>query len=509
MLDYRPDLDPRTPGLLTDVRDMIPTEKGYRAAYGETVNTAHTYSVAANETYPTKVFASRWLSTPGGIVIVGTNQKLNVYDFTNGFINVSKAGNYSLASGVYPYGEDARAAFDICAYGDVIIACNRATATQSRSALDLTIATLFADLSANAPAAATCCMASNFVFLGNVGNWSTGPAVTGTNNMLVWSALGDHTGWVNNPTVTQCSYATFTDTPGPITAVRPLRDGVVVFKANAMYLGRYVGAGTNSPIWDFVRISDNVGCLGPRSVANIDNALVFVGIDDIYLFDGTRPQPITRGILETIKPYLTDTGESALFVSHNKPNASVWFSALSGIYIWNYKFNRWGYLRTTETGTLAAVLCETNTDDFRTKTMSSVTSGYQEWTTSTNHFNLYSLYFHANEPVNRNTTRATTGRVITGAIGQADKLQTLTRVNPLYARRPATVTNATLTVGTSITPGNFSNLAAVTMDSSYRFDMLATAGTTSNFFRLQHDCAEDHELVELQTAPTLVSAGSR
>ncbi len=168
MLDYRPDLDPRTPGYLESVRDMVPTARGYATHYKTTTHSAHTYTVAAGEVFPNKLFASRWLSQPGGIVIAATNKKLNVYEYTNGYINVSKAGNYDLTGGSFHYGEDGTAAFDLCSYGDTVIATHKSTAVQSRSALDLTSGTLFADLAGTPPKAAVCCTASNFVFLGNL-----------------------------------------------------------------------------------------------------------------------------------------------------------------------------------------------------------------------------------------------------------------------------------------------------------------------------------------------------
>lgn len=504
MLDYRPDLDPRTPGLLVELRNMLPTARGYRAGYALTAHTAHTYSLAANETYPNACFASRWLSTPGGIVIVGTNQKLNVYDYTNGFINVSKAGNYSLAGGTFQYGEDGIGAFDMCAFGDALIACHKSTATQLRSALDLTIATLFADLGGNSPAAQTCCVASNFVFLGNVGNWSTGPTITGANNMLVWSAIGDHLTWTNNPTVTQCSYAVFSDTPGAITAVRPFRDGVVVFKAESMYLGRYVGAGTNSPIWDFVRVSDKVGCVGHRSIADIDSALVFLGRNDIYSYDGTRPVSITNGVFGAISSEFDNNGKNPMVFGHDKPNSQVMMSSTGFTWIWNYRYNRWGKQTYGQ-----AIHCQTNADDFRKITLSSVSSGTQVYTTTTNHYNLYNLFFNGSTPYNRQTTRSDSTSLTTGAIGGPDKVRTLTRVNPIFVTRPSTVATATLEIFASRTPGSFASLGTATMGSGYRFDTLNIAGVSNNFLQFKLNCTQDFELIGLDTDPNLIPAGAR
>lgn len=514
MLDFRPDLDPRTAELVTDINEMIPTAKGYRVAYGATAHTAHTYSPDSGEVYPNALFASRWLSTPGGIVIAGTNKKLNVYSYSGGFINVSKMGNYSIGSAVCPYSEDSPASFDLCAFGDVIIACNKAVATQKRSALDLTSSTKFSDLT-GAPQANTCCVARNFVFLGDVGNWDI---ITGSPDILAWSAVGDHTDWAVDPQVTQASYAQFNDTPGAITCVRPFRDGVVVFKGESMYLGRYVGSGNNSDIWDFERISDRIGCLGHRSCTNIDTDLVFIGKDDVYRYDGTRPVSITGGIYETLAPQLNFSGTFSACVGHDRPNNSVWIGGYAATYVWNYKYNRWGLLTNpgplVDNGTISfkpLTLCQTNADDFRTATLSTVAVGVQSFTISTNHYNIYTLHIaNSGQPYNRNTTRSTAAYVYTGAIGQPDKLQTLSRVTPLYNTRPATVGTATLQAYGSRTPGGFSALGSpVPMSAEYRFNMLATTGVSNNFFQLKHACSQDHELIGFDVDPNMKGAGER
>ena len=509
MLDYRPDLDPRTPDMLRLLVDFVPTESGYRTAYAATTHTAHTYSLDADEAFPSVLFASRWLSTPGGIVITGTNKKLNVYSFSNGFINVSKAGDYTLGGSSFQYGEDASAAFDICAFGDRIIATHKSVVPQHRTALDLTSGTLFADLT-GAPKANVCAVSRNFVFLGNLGStWGSTTTVVGAGDMVAWSGIGDYTDWSLNVTVTQSSYAIFNDTPGPITAISEFRDGIVVFKGESMYQGRYVGPGANSPVWDFERISDKVGCLGPRSLTNIDTALVFVGQDDIYLYDGTRPISITRGIRSTLvaNNQLTGAGTFAMQVGHDKPNKSVLFSTDVGntTYVWSYLWDRWGALGNSDW----VIHCNTNADDFRAVTMSSVTAGAQSYSTATNHFNLYTLVIGpvsgTARPMNRNTTRSTAGVMRTGVVGDPLKLQTLPRVNPIFITPPASVATASLQLFAGRTLST-SSKGSKTMSSDYRFDLLGLA-STDNYFNWQYSCSQDCEIVGF--LPTLVPAGSR
>jgi hypothetical protein len=513
MLDYRPDLDPRTPELVTALTDMVPSARGYRQAFADVAHTAHTYTLGAGEAWPNIMFASRWLSQPGGIVLVGSNTRISLYEYTNGFINVSKAGDYALGTPAFQYGEDSVAAFDFCAFGDIIVACNKAVNTQKRSALDLTIATLFADLTDGItppPKANTCCVAANFVFLGDCASYST---VTGSPDILAWSAIGDYLNWAVNPTITQASYAQFNDTPGAITAVRPLRDGVVVFKAESMYLGRYVGTGTNSPIWDFVRISDKIGCLGHRSVTSIDNALAFVGRDDVYAFDGTRPTPITRGIIETMRPNLLPNGNFAAVMGHDKRSSAVWVCTYAGgIYVWNYKYDRWGQMRPLAD---KIVPCNTNVDDFRTKTIASVTDGSQSFTTSTNHYNLYTLYMMRTQPRNRNTTRSIYGLLDTRFYGDPVNLLTLSRVNPIYGIRPSPATSATIMATMSRvaecppTPSSSEvDTSKVALNAtSFRADFLSNVGITANYIKFRHESTVDCEVLDI--VPTLTKAGMR
>jgi len=512
MLDFRPDRDPRTPGYLAFVSEMVPVDKGYRSSRAEVdYGPPFTYTLIADEVYPNKCFASRWNSVAGGIVIVGTNKKLNVLNSTTGYINVSKAGNYSLSGQAHQFGEDALAAFDLCAFGDVIIAVNKSAPSQKRNALDLTGATLFSDLggATAAPQGNTCCVAANFVFIGNCGNWST---VTGSADILAWSAIGDHTDWRVNPQVTQSSYAQFVDTPGAITAVRPFRDGIIVFKATSMYRGRYVGAGPNSPIWDFERISDKIGCVGHRSVTNIEQALVFVGWRDVYMYEGTRPQSITDGIFSLIQTDLfVGSSRVPLLLGHNQHTNEVWLSGYTRSFIWNYRLNRWGMLSSTQTA--QPVPCDTNVDNLSVITVTSVSGGLPTVSTTDDHINLYTLRIIDGVTKNRNTAATTNCYLTTGWFGQPDKLLTVQRVNPVYTLRPTTLTNVELTAYGSMTPSDGTALGTAKLNASFRFDTLGPtpngtiAGSSQNFFTFRIDSRDYVEIVDV--VPKLVAAGER
>lgn len=526
MLDFRPDLDPRTPGLLVSVRELLPSTQGYYTPLGEgDYGPPYTYTLVAGETWPNVCFATRWQSAAGGIVIVGTNKRLNVLSYASGYLNVSHAaGDYALGGASFQYAEDAHGAFDLCAFGDVIIAANKAVTAQQRTALDLTAGTKFTDLgvATAAPVAECCCVAANFVFLGNVGNWST---VTGAQDILAWSAIGDHTDWRVNPQVTQSSYAQFVDTPGGITAVREFQNGIVVFKNNSMYRGRYVGAGPNSPIWDFERISDEIGCMGHRSVINIDQALIFVADHNIYIYDGTRPRPITRGIWEFIAAqhlFMNPDGRFVLQLGHNRNNASVWFSGYTMTLVWNYALDKWGMLSTQQT--TQPIPCHTNCQHFQTLAVSSVTAGLPAFTTTPDHINLDTMRIFNGTTKNRNGTAPTPPRsqLVTGVYGQPDKLQTLSRVTPIlveqefqYPTFPAPALRGELTMAGGYTPLTQTSMGGALMNqTTFRFDTLGSTpsstitSSTSNYFSFQIEFRDNFmHIIDVQ--PKFTPAGER
>jgi hypothetical protein len=532
MLDWRPDLDPRTPGILTLVSEMLPEPNGgYYTVHSECTfgpdPNGYVYVPIAGETFPNAYFGSRWNSIPGGILLVGTNKRISVPDLSggNGFVNVSRPGDYALGTLPYQYPEDAYGFFDFCAFGDIIVACNRGVTAQKRSALDLSGGTLFSDLGnpvwTAAPGARVCCVANNFVFLGDVGNFST---VTGARDILAWSAIGDHTDWRINPQVTQCSFAQFVDTPGGITAVTEFQNGIVVFKGHSMYRGRYVGAGPNSPIWDFERISDNIGCIGPRSFTTIDQGIVFVGDEDIFLYDGTRPRSITTGIRRWLAANYMFVGNNAgqypLLLGHFRTGDLVYMCGFTKMLGWNYRLDKWGALSTTMTA--QAIPCRTNTIHFRTNQVIGVTNGQEQIQTNPEAVNVDIGYIVNGATKNRNKEQWGNSYMITGYVGQPDRLSTLSRVTPimpLAPQNPVTVPpTLELTWYGSPSPGQGRQIGTANYNSKYRFDTLGgnpnqvvTASSYEFFsFRLDiHNQAINATVGIVDIVPKLTPAGER
>lgn len=486
MLDWRPDLNSiNNDQLLTAVVDMRPTERGYAATYGFTPYVAGQLSLNAGEVSPNAIYATR-TSIQSGFLVLGTNQRLLAWTYSLAYRDVSRGGGYSLSGGPYFNGESNGNAFDMCSFGDIVIAAHPSTTTQSRSATGAFV-DKFADIT-GAPAAACCASTSNFVFLGNCGSWST---VSGSPDILAWCAIGDYTNWAVNPSVTQASFAQFTDTPGGITALMPFMDGIVVFKANATYFGRYVGAGANQDIWDFVRISDKIGCAGHRSVINAGTFIAFVGPNDFYKFDGAQITSITNGLTSTIRfaRGLYEATGGALVMCHDAPNSVAEFWPLG--YAWNYRLDRWNsvYLGTSISSSHYAVTpCRTNIGDFRTWTITGVDGSHRPVVGTTgNHRNLHTLAFTDDGyPVNRYTAISPVAYCTSNVYAAAgDKMQAPYRVTPTYWVKPTDGAAITVSRGTDSPNDVDVSPLSFAMTDKFRFDTSAD-GVAARYHTFKH-----------------------
>jgi hypothetical protein len=71
-----------------------------------------------------------------------------------------------------------------------------------------------------------------------------------------------------------------------ITAMWLLKNVIVVFKKYKTYVIKYVGG---TQIFDWEKIDNSVGCVGPNAICEKDGVLYFIGADGFYAFDGTSP----------------------------------------------------------------------------------------------------------------------------------------------------------------------------------------------------------------------------
>lgn len=261
---FSPDSDPTTAGVLTACEAVIPYESGMKAAPAAV-------DVGTDALAAACVGATGTLDLSGNKrLIAGTATKLYELNGSGGWTDRSRAGDYTLAA-------DNRWSF--AQFGNATIAASPANVLQKSTS------GAFANISGS-PTAKIVVSASDFVVAFNTSSSS---------DQWYCSAYLDETDWTLSVS-TQCTSGRLISSPGAFTAAATFGSDIVAYKMGSMFVGRYVGA---PEVWKWDRISSEVGCVGQEAVANTPIGHVFVGVDNIYVFDGTTPIPLGRGVVRS------------------------------------------------------------------------------------------------------------------------------------------------------------------------------------------------------------------
>lgn len=261
---FAPDADVTTPGLVTDCSNLIPYLNGMEGA-PSAVTPASTPALAAacqGAAVVTKLDDTRR-------IIAGTQTKL--YELSGG------AWSDQSRVAAYTGGTDSR--WSICQFGDATLAANRADVIQRSSG------TTFSDI-VGAPKAEIIFSVGAFVMALNVNDGQEKP------DGWACCAAFDDTSWT--PSIaTQATSGRLVSTAGRLTAGARLGEYAVAYKQRSIYLGRYVGS---PAVWDWLQVpGGEAGCIGKEALCDIGSAHFFVGDDNIWLFDGTRPVSVADG----------------------------------------------------------------------------------------------------------------------------------------------------------------------------------------------------------------------
>jgi hypothetical protein len=75
-----------------------------------------------------------------------------------------------------------------------------------------------------------------------------------------------------------------------------LGEYAIAYKRRSIYLGQYVGAPS---VWNWIQVpGGDAGCVGKEAICDIGGAHFFVGEDNLWIFDGTRPVPVAEGVVK-------------------------------------------------------------------------------------------------------------------------------------------------------------------------------------------------------------------
>lgn len=254
LLGFTPDVEPTTPGAIMECQNLIPEPKGMRAAPSPADAGLSALAAACRGAAVTRNLAGN------SRLFAGTSS--NLYELS-GTTWSSVGSGYSLGS------DDV---WKFVAFGNSALAiCPSAQLQRSTGAGFTTVAT--------APFGKTLVAAQGFVMVLGYGIVADG-----------WkcSAFQNETDWTNS-VATQAGEGRLVEGSGPITAGLRMGDTIIAYKERGIFVGQYVGGAI---IWQWTMPVGDVGCVGVEAVADTPRGHVFVGSDNIYLFNGHIAQPI-------------------------------------------------------------------------------------------------------------------------------------------------------------------------------------------------------------------------
>jgi hypothetical protein len=316
---FAPDLDPFTPGIITDCRRIMPTIRGVKPAPASV-----DLGIDALAAATTGVAQVRLLSGANRL-FAGTTTKL--YELSG----TSWTDRTRTVGGDYTGSSSNRWRF--AQFGNVTLAVNQTDILQSSSS------GAFADV-AGAPDAKIVETVGLFVFL-----FATNEGTFGDSPDRWWcSAIGDYTDWT--PAIsTQCATGRIVSIPGAIQAGRRLGERIVIYKDRGISVGSYTGPAF---IWSFSDIPTDVGAISQETVVSIETAHLFMSRDGFFAFDGVNVSPIDQDIRNWWVNRVNQTNIAKSWALHNRREATVtWYYPTTGTavdegLIYNYRSGKWG-----------------------------------------------------------------------------------------------------------------------------------------------------------------------
>lgn len=323
LLGFAPDVDPVTPGIFTACSNIIPFEAGFMGAPSG-VAPASVGALAA-ECRGAMILQ---LLDDTRRVFAGSQTKL--YELTGTTWTDRSAGTYTGSV-------DSRWSF--CQFGNTSIASNLIDAMQSSTT------GAFAAIAAAPKAKIVVSASNNFViaFYTNEGTYGNSP------DRWWCCAQNDQTTWT--PSVsTGATTGRIIAMPGSITAALPLGDYVIAYKLRGLFLGTFVGATAGSWQWTLVPGSGQSGVVGQDAVCDIGGIHFYVGDDDFWLFDGTRPVSIGAEVRNWFKANSSETYRFRTKCTFDRGRNLVWINfpsktsagACDTTLVWHATTKRWG-----------------------------------------------------------------------------------------------------------------------------------------------------------------------
>ena len=330
-LGLLPDDDATKSGVFTACAAVVPTLRGYKAAPSATSAGLDALAAACKG-------AVALLKLDGSHrIFAGTTTKL--YENASGTTWTDRT---RASGGDYGLSTDSRWRF--AQFGDVTLAAAKSDILQASTT------GAFANVAANAPQFGVIETVGQFVIGGNASDQGGLDGGADNQDKVWWCAKGDHTDWT--PDIdNECGTLRLTSSPGKVIGLRRFGERIVAYKSNAMYEGVYQGG---AQAWDFRELPGHVGAASHEAIVDVgtpDNPRhVFMGFDDFYSFDGSRPVPIgINRIKVSVFSELNKGRAEQCLALHDRINSIIYFFYPVSdtvnpekCVVYNYRANTWG-----------------------------------------------------------------------------------------------------------------------------------------------------------------------
>lgn len=377
LLGFTPDLDPTTPGAILLCEMLVPTLIGMKGA-------ATPVAAQGLPPVPGEVTGAATVVTLDGTARAFAGTPTKLYEATTStWVDVTRQAASELVNAASPYDAVMRRikaadtpdpaadrnytgtisnVWRFAQLGNCTLAVNGADVIQQSITSGA-----FEDIP-GAPVASLIDVTQGFVFVAD----TTDPTYGARPDGWWCSALYDQMTW--HPDIaTQCATGRLIDTPGRNTAVKALGSNIVIYKARSLYYGTYQGPPI---VWAFNVASNEVGAPTQEAVIGIGTSHVFLGNDNFYAFDGTRPQPIGDPVKEWFFADRNPAMDYVMRSMHDQRNSlAYWFyvsmkspdgQTIDKGIVFNYRANRWGHVAYALEATFEHIVGQMTWDDLGT-----------------------------------------------------------------------------------------------------------------------------------------------
>jgi len=424
---YAPDADPTQPGVIVDCTMAIPTLRGMKTAPAASASTMADLAAACTGAASLKKLDESVRTFAGAAT--------KLYEAGSG----TWTDRTRVSGGNYASAADVRWRF--AQYGNVSLAVNKSDILQFSSS------GAFANVGASVPKASVVETVGLFVFV-----FDTNEATYADSPDRWWcSALGDYTDWA--PSIaTQSATGRLLSAPGKVRGAKKFGENIIAYKERSMFMGVYVGP---PAIWDFRQVPGDVGALSHEAIVNIGTPEnpkhIFMGPDDFYVFDGSRPQSIgTNRVKQSVFGQIVRTRREQCLAVHDATNNLVYFwypsvdsTSPDKCVVYNYKSDKWGRADRQiqfafEYLTPSLTYADVGTYFSLYGDVVNLSYGSSYWISSTNTPGV----FNTSNALQTLNGSGGTSTITTGDIGDDNRESMLSRVRPRFLTAP---TSSTLT----------------------------------------------------------------